>query len=302
LKGGAGQVVGTDGRSALVWRGLPLPFAPDLLVPAVPVFGCRELTREAAVRVGRTPTELVVAAGAWRVHLPVDSGGRFPDLAGVVPRAAATVAGIDDRDAAELLAALPGLSGADAEHHPVTLDLAGGVVVRGRDAATGDLREVRLRRSHAAGPPVRVAVDRRVLARALGLGCVTLRVAAPDKPVAFEAENKTLVVVALDPDLVVAPTKPAASPRPNTDTPERRTAVRRDTTGHPPDPPAADPPAADPPDLLTAAEELRAAVADALTKAGRLVAALKSRKREQRVLGQVWTSLKALNLGPGGAP
>ena len=300
VRGSAGQVVGTDGRTALVWSGLALPFSPDLLVAAVPVFGCRELTREPGVRVGRTPAELVVAAGPWRVHLPVDAGGRFPDLAGVMPRAAGTVAGIDDRDAAEMLAALPGLPGADAEHHPVTLELAGGVVVRGRDAATGAVREVRLERSPAAGPPVRVAVNRRVLARALALGCVTVRVASADRPVAFESRNKTLVVAALDPDLAVAPAT-AAADTPHPQLPARRTAVRHDTNGHaPPDPP--DPTAADPPDLLTAAEELRAAVADTLTKAGRLVTAVKAGRRHQKVLSQVWSNLKALNLGPGGGP
>ncbi|WP_145236171.1 hypothetical protein [Urbifossiella limnaea] len=299
VRGMAGQVVGTDGRTALIWDGLALPFTPDVLVPAVPVFGCRELTREAAVRVGRTPTEMVVAAGSWRVHLPVDTDGRFPDLASVMPRAAGTVAGIDDRDAAELLAALPGLLGADAEHHPVTLDLAGGVVVRARDGATGEVHEVRMLRSPATGPPVRVAVNRRVLARALALGCVTVRVSTPDRPVAFEGRNKTLVVAALDPDLAVAPeTTAAATPHPQL--PERRTTVRHETNEHPPAPP--DPPAADPPDLLTAAEELRAAVADTLVKAGRLVAAVKAGRRHQKVLSQVWSNLKALNLGPGGGP
>ncbi len=308
LKGSAGQVVGTDGRTALVWDGLALPFAPDLLVPAVPAFGCRELTREAGVRVGRTPTELVVAAGPWRVHLPVDADGRFPDLAGVLPQAAGTVAGIDDRDAAELMAALPGLPGADAEHHPVTLDLAGGVVVRARDGASGEVREIRLDRSPTTGPPVRIATNRRVLARALALGCVTVRVVSPDRPVAFEGRNKTLVVAALDPDLAVAPeTEAAATPHPRL--PARRTDVRHDTNVHPPAPHAPpappappDPPAADPPDLLTAAEELRAAVADTLTKAGRLVAAVKAGRRHQKVLSQVWSNLKALNLGPGGGP
>ena len=73
------------------------------------------------------------------------------------------------------------------------------------------------------------------------------------------------------------------------------------TNGCPPDG-RADPPAADPPDPLAAAEELRASLADAVGKAGRLVAALKSRKKEQRALTQVWSSLKALNLGPGGQP
>ncbi len=300
IRGPAGQVIGTDGRTALVWSGLPLPVTADLLVPAVPVFGCRELTREREIRFGRTLDEVVVAAGPWRVHLPVDADGRFPELAAVMPRAAGTVAGIDDRDAAELLAALPGLLGDDAEHHPVTLDLAGGVVVRARDGTTGAVREVRLERSPAAGPPVRVAVNRRVLARALALGCVTVRVSTPDRPVAFEGRNKTLVVAALDPDLAVAPETAAADtlhPHP----PEKRTAVRHDTNGHPPpDPP--DPPAADPPDLLPAAEDLRAAVADTLVKAGRLVAAVKAGRRHQKVLSQVWSNLKALNLGTGGGP
>ena len=77
--------------------------------------------------------------------------------------------------------------------------------------------------------------------------------------------------------------------------------MRHETNGHAPNG-RHDPPAADPPDPLAAAEELRAALADVLTKASRLVAALKSRKKEQRALSQVWSSLKALNLGPGGQP
>lgn len=73
--------------------------------------------------------------------------------------------------------------------------------------------------------------------------------------------------------------------------------MRHETNGHASNG-RHDPPAADPPDPLAAAEELRSALADALTKAGRLVTALKSRKKEQRALTQVWSSLKALNLGP----
>ena len=61
-----------------------------------------------------------------------------------------------------------------------------------------------------------------------------------------------------------------------------------------------DPPAPDAPDPLVAAEELRAALADAATKAARLVAALKASKKEQKVLANVLTNLKQLNLGTGG--
>jgi hypothetical protein len=54
VTGKAGQVIGTDGRTALVWGGFGFGFAEDLLVPALPVFGCRELAAEKSVRLGRT--------------------------------------------------------------------------------------------------------------------------------------------------------------------------------------------------------------------------------------------------------
>jgi hypothetical protein len=294
VRGPSGQVVGTDGRTALVWGGFDLPFPQDVLLPALPVFGSRELAAGQPARLGRTPAHLVIAAGPWRVFLPFDSTGRYPDVAGVVPRNAPTVAGIDDRDAAELTNRLPALPGADADGRPVTLDLDGGVVVRAGDDATGRVESVRLERSPSAGPRVRAVIDRRVLARALALGCVTVR-AAPDKPVVFEGDKRTLVTVALDPALAVGP-GPADTAAINTTNPDRRMAVRQETNDR------HDPPAVDALDPLVAAEELRLALADAVTKAGRLVAALKSRKKEQRALTQVWSSLKALHLGPEGRP
>src|SRR5207249_4799209 len=82
--------VGTDGKTALLWGNFKLPFAADVLVPAVGVFGSRELAGGVGVRVGRTPTHLVVAAGPWAVWLPIDARGRFPDVASVVARPAPT--------------------------------------------------------------------------------------------------------------------------------------------------------------------------------------------------------------------
>jgi hypothetical protein len=293
VRGRAGRVVGTDGRTALVWGGFDFPFADDLLVPALPAFGSRELAGE-EVRVGRIAAHLVVGTSPWRVYLPADTAGRYPDVAGVVPRDAPTVAGIDDRDAAELIRRLPGLPGADADDRPVTLDLDGGVAVRARDDATGRVETIRLERSPSAGPPARVVLDRRALARALALGCVTVRV-APGKPVVFEGDQRMLVTVALDPALA------AGTDAADTKSPERRPAVSHETNGHTPTG-RPDPPAGDAPDPLVAAEELRLALADALGQAGRLVAALKSRRKEQKALTQVWSSLKALRLGPEGRP
>jgi hypothetical protein len=262
VQGRAGRVVGTDGRTALVWGGFDFPFADDLLVPALPAFGSRELAGGDA-RIGRTAAHLVVGAGPWRVYLPADAAGRYPDVAGVVPRGAPTVAGIDDADAAELIRRLPGLPGADADDRPVTLDLDGGVAVRAEDA-TGRVETIRLERSPSAGPPARVVLDRRALARALALGCVTVRV-APGQPVVFEGDQRTLVTVALDPALAAGADADATA----TNYSERRPAVRHESNGHTPSG-RHDPPAADAPDPLAAAEELRLALADAAAKAGRL--------------------------------
>ncbi|QDU18969.1 hypothetical protein [Urbifossiella limnaea] len=304
VRGGAGAVVGTDGRTALVAGGFEFPFGEDLLVPAVPAFGCRELAGTAAVHVGRAGGHLAVRAGPWTVWLPADAGGRYPDLDGVVPRAGAgAVAGLDAADAAAVLAALPGLPGADGEGRPVTLDLDGGVAVRAR--GPDGVAELRLSRSPAAGPPARVAVDRAALRRALRLGCHTVRTAGGGRPVAFEGAGLTLVTVALDPDAAVAPdpaarvthTDPAAH-GPVHPRPERRTTMPPpDTTGVP-GPGRADPPPAEAPDPLAEAEALRAALAEAAARAGRLVAALKHRRREQKALTQAWSSLRALNLTP----
>ena len=169
-----------------------------------------------------------------------------------------------------------------------------------KDDTTGRVERVRLEGSPAAGPPARVAVDRRELARALALGCHTARV-ADGKPVVFEGTRKTLITVALDPALAAGAEADGSDTDTTNTATERRIAVRHETNGHAPNG-RHDPPAADPPDPLAAAEELRAALADAAAKAGRLVAALKSQRREKKALTQVWSSLKALNLGTEGRP
>lgn len=301
VQGSAGAVAGTDAQTALLWGGFDLPFPDDVLVPAVPVFGSDELTGEADVRVGRTARHLIVGAGPWRVMLPIDPAGRYPDVAGIIPRSVPSAADLDERDMAELSTRLPTRPRAD-DGPAVTLDLDGGIVVRARDQSAGTVTEARLTHSRTTGPPARAAVDRRVLARAVALGCLTLRV-APGKPVAFVGGHKTLVTVALDPALIVPPANPdPESAPPLTTTPVWRTAVKRpESNGHAPaDRP--DPPLTDPGDPLAEAEGLRAALAEAAARAARLVAALRHARKEKKALATVFAGLRQLDLGPGGRP
>ena len=306
LQGKAGRVVGTDGKVALLWKGFDFPFADEVLVPAVPVFGSKPLARVTEVTLGRTATHLVVAAGPWAVWLPTDTKAKFPDVAGVVPRYAPTTVVLDRSDAVQLLPVLPGLPGGDHELRPVTLDADGGVRVRGRAEGgeqIGEVKEVTLTRSTVSGPAARVALDRRVFARAPSLGCHTLKL-TPDKPVVAEGDGLTLVAAGLDPALIVpsavrssaTSTEVGLPVRPDCSHPtnhERRVPMKPpETNGHTP--------RGDPADPLDLAEELRAALADAAGKAARLVAPLRQSKKEKRALSAVLTNLKQLNLGAGG--
>jgi len=296
LRGKAGHVVGTDGKVALLWRGFSLPFTDDVLVPALTVFGSKPLVRVEDMQVGRTSTHIAVRAGSWMVSLPVETKARYPDVLSVIPRQSPTTATLDPRDVVELLKVLPTLPGTDDDNRPVTLDVNGTVTVRAADPLKGGVREVALMRSAVSGPSMRVALDRRPLARALSLGCHTLKL-TPGKPFIAEGEGLTLVIAPLDPASVVPPpADKSATPADDSRTTPSPTNIERsspmkatESNGH-------TPPRGDPPDPLFAAEELRDALADAATKAARLVTALKAGRKEKKVLATVFAGLKQLNL------
>ena len=302
LRGKTGQVVGTDSKQALVWGGLTFPFPDDVLVQAIPAFGCRELVGEREdVRIGLHSADLVVAIGPWSVFLPIDATGKYPDVSPLLIRpGAGSVANIDSRDAADLLHVLPALPGADDENRPVTLDLDRGVAIRARDDKTGMVREVSLPRSRAGGEPIRVAVNRTFLARALGLGCHTLRFNPTGSVLSAEGANRTFLVAALDSQHVAKPTDsatpsnahPSRSPIPERSSPMKAPEANGHSANGRHDPP--DEEFLDP---LTEAEALRTAIAELGIRLGRLIAALRQSKREKKTLANVWAGLKQLNLG-----
>ena len=302
VKGSKGEVIATDGKVAVIFGKFPFPFTDDVLVPAIPLFGCPEIRDEHEVRVGRTKAHLVVVAGDWTAWLSVAPPGKFPDVAAVVPRHAPTTVTLGRTDAAKLLPQLPQLPGQAHEHRPVTLDADKHLVISGYDEATHDTKAIALAASAATGPAVRVVPDRRVLARILALGCNTLRL-TPDKALVGLGDEVTVLAAPLDPPLaapISEPSNPTTTPTPvpapiPDPNPERNTTVK-------PDPNGAnhngrrDPPNEEPLDPLTAAEELRDALGDVLTKATKLIAALRATRKEKKVLSSIWAGLKQLNL------
>jgi hypothetical protein len=144
--------------------------------------------------------------------------------------------------------------------------------------------------STASGPPVRLAFDRRFLQRALALGFRRLRLTEKANAFVAVADDRLYLAAILDPSLCIGPhdTIPAKALAP--------LPVPLETTM-----PKNVEPEPSNPDLLAEAEGLRVALVELAQRAGRLIALLKSRKKDERVLTQVWSSLKSLQLG-GGPP
>ena len=287
IRGSTGQVIASDGRSALIIAGFRFPFADDLLIPALPLFGSPILVKEREIRIARTAKHLVLAVGSWQILLSIDHEGRYPDVVRIIPRQASTVAGIAETDAQYLRARIASLPGVEQEHRPVTVVLDGGVRIEGHDPTTKQSESIRLTESPSAGVRARIVLDRRLLLRALNLGCSSLRV-APEQPLLCEGGPITFLTLPRDQEFTtpIAPRHEPILPRRTIVKPEIKDPLPRDP-GEPPDP-------------LGEAEAIRTTLADLLTRANRLVSQLKSRKKEQRALTQVWSSLKALNLGPEG--
>ena len=295
LRGATGQVIATDGRFAYLKSGFPFPFTENLLIPASSLFGSSEFAREHEVSLARTETHFVVTSGPWTVFLELDKSGRFPDVGGVIPNAVApTTLVLDERDVRTLLDSLTRLPGAGAANRPITLDLAPGqpAVVRAKADDSNEVGEVRLARSVVTNGPVRVALDRTFLKRAVELGGRTLRVVAPDKPVVAVGGDLTVIVMSLDPTMIVTP-----GPVPVSQLPELERT-------HPMSESAELVPAtngrtesADITDPLVEAEAVRAALGDLTRRAGRLVNVLKQNRKEKKALAHVWAGLRQLTHG-----
>jgi hypothetical protein len=298
VRGGKGQVIATDGKVAVIFDKFPFAFEGDVLVPAIPLFGCPEVRDEKGVRVGCNARHLVVQAGDWTAWLAVAPSGKFPDVAAVVPRHSPTTVDLDRAEVAKLLPRLPQLPGQAHENRPVTLRADGVPSISGCDDASGEVTEIMLPASSVTGPAAKVVLDRRALARVLALGCLTLRL-TPDKAVVGTGEGVTILVAPLDLQLAApasnAPKADAVQPHPDNPVPDpERSTMKPETNGahngrrDPPQDEAIDP--------LATAEELRVALGEALSKATRLVSALKATRKEKKVLSAVLSGLKQLNL------
>lgn len=325
LKGKANSIVATNGRQLLLQRGFSFPWTDDVLVPASPVYACRELSQD-AVALGKTDSHVTIQAGPWMLHLPIDKDGRFPAVDKVIPKREAAIAQccLAMEDCEFLVKSLSRLPGGEDEYAPVTLDLNGSVCVRARADGQEQTVELMLSRSQATGKAVRLTMDRTYLARAARLGLEDVYIQDAAKPVLFQDEKRQFVVVPLTGNGSLPPCQQAIcisslQTTSNADSkPHRRIktvsdskltntdVTPADTNGNIPDAPSSQaPPIVNKPRarkqkntgmpaLINEAESLRNSLRDLASRAHNLVIALKRQRKQSKLMATTLASLRQL--------
>ena len=313
LRGRTGEIVGTDSKHLLIQGGFKFPWPGDLLIPALPVWDCKDLPTE-SVEVSYMTRDVMITIGPWSFALNIDTVGRFPPHEQIVPKPSRMVTRweINPQDAAFLMQTLPRLPGHVEDGAPVTLDLDGRGVVRARGDPGGPVVEAVAEESPVAGPALRLVTERQYLLNALKLGLTDLQFIDANKPLVGRASNKTYLWMPIDANIAIPPTADAirvpSSATPSTPTapldppsPPRRLTMPQPTTngsrphelnGTPDSGPNLD-------DLLTEAEGLRSVLADANTRLARLAAGLRRQRQQSKTIQAAMASLRKLQqIGP----
>jgi hypothetical protein len=204
LRGKAGQIVGTDGRQMLVLSGFTFGWDDDVLIPATPIFGCRELYGHDPVHIGRSDKYVTITVGPWMLHLAIQEG-RFPNVDHVLPDAneKATVLNLDPGDREFLLGTLGSLPGGDEEYSAVTVEGNGQVCVRAKSVDQPTPTEIVLARSSVQGKKISFATSRCFLGRVLALGFNRISVFGPERPVLCRDDRRQFIWQPLEKKLIV---------------------------------------------------------------------------------------------------
>lgn len=200
LCGGTGRIEATDGRRALVQTGYRFGWEENVLVPGNKLLGYAEIAPSDTIEIGRTEDWVALRVGPWLIQLRIQKDARFPNIEQVVPNPelARSRLELSAGDADFLRTTLSRMPYDDADHRPITLDLNGQVLVRGREPSSACPVEVDLRASKLEGDPITLNSDRRYLEHALRLGFRRIVFHAPDSPALAVDERRQLLWAVLD--------------------------------------------------------------------------------------------------------
>jgi len=302
LRGQGGQLVATDGRHLLVQSGFALPWTDDALLPRLMVWRMKELPPKGPVGVGRTQSHVFVQVGPWTFALFAHPAARFPAYETILPRASSRVStlrlGADD--VRLLMRELPQL--AANRELTVTLELGPDVVVRAQPAGKEPAART-LTGARWSGPLLRVVLGPRYLLNALQFGFTDIEIRSPSQPLCCRDATRTYLWMPLTdgsaPSTAPSPARAADSTRVSPDDNNKETVMPDPAANgrHPgngaagpiPEPAVLDP--------LAEAEAIRGLLAEAQSRVGRLIAALKQHRRQARAVQAAMAQLRNLPLG-----
>ncbi|MCY2990793.1 MAG: hypothetical protein NTY19_23380 [Planctomycetota bacterium] len=311
LCGTSGKIVATDGQQALVQSGFAFPCTEDLLVPASSVFDCRELPGDQPIHVGKTEDWVTFKTGPWAISLRLEKDARFPDVMRhfADPRTAISRLCLAPDDGDFLTEALLRLPCEEETNRPITLDLNGQVLIRGRAADQSRATELTLSNSRLEGDPITINSNREYLLRALRLGFREVYLYGNEQPVLCDDGNRQFLWALLapgaaipsGPDLIRIPSiqhqHDDASGHPQQ--PRRKTTVsdpipQFPSNGDKPATKAKRSSAAKRPSPIEQAIAFRDALRVAVVRANELIRSLKQQKRESRLVQTTLASLRQL--------
>jgi len=321
LRGSDGTIAATDGHELLIQSGFEFPWEHDVLVPRTLVFGCKELTGDKPVHVGRTGEWIGFRIGSWSLLYKINADGRFPQVENHVPCKTGAAASFEltPDDAEFLVKNLAKLPTQEECNWPVTVDMNGHVAVRGKAPDQAVPTELMLDRSTVAGEPMRINTNRRYLARAVRLGFRELYATGSQSPVLCCDDRRKYVWAPLDPESAVAPDPEAMrtesslawahTPKPRARTRKRKVAMPspRSSENGQSKPKSRRASAAngkaghdDVTALIEQAEALKGSLRESLVKVSELISSLKQHRRQSKAVRSALASLRELQ--PTGAP
>lgn len=206
----AGKVIATDGRQLLVHDGFRFSFKDDFIVPALPVWNCKELASDKSpISIGTSDKHLVIKVGQWTFWLAIDKESRYPHVEDVIPRAStvATRLSIPKEDGKFLIHTLPRLPGNADENSVITVDANGKLAIRAKASDQTKPTEVVLASSKVIGKPERFCINREYLAKALSLGFVDFHIVDGDKPIVCRDVDRQYAWMTLGKTNVILPTE-----------------------------------------------------------------------------------------------
>jgi hypothetical protein len=298
LRGSEGQIAATDASQGLIQTGYEFPWDDDVLVPACRVFSTKAFRSTTDVMIGHSDDWVTIRAGSWTVHLRIEREARFPAIEDQIPndRSTATTLVLSDSDAEFLGTAMKRLPGAKEYNSPVTADLNGAVILRAKSAEQSTPTDLVLSNSERDGEEIRFSTNRKFLARAARLGFRNIHIRSAEAPAFCTDGRRSYVWALLGKDGALQPdaraTRIESPVTTTTRKSNRRTAIPM-TTSRQTTTPIADEPERSP-NILTQAEALRDSLSQALADTRQLIATIKRRRKQNRLVESTLRSLKQL--------